>query len=68
MNPVDGAILSELVRWNRVYWTRDELAVYQPVELLPGAQYVSDEDIIYQSAKAGVLDPTYAHPSLVGVR
>ena len=63
MNPVDGQILSELVRWNRMHWARKELSVYDPVELLPGAQYQSDQDIVHQSAKAGILDPTYAHPS-----
>ncbi len=62
-NPVDGQILSELVRWNRVHWSRPELAGYDPVELLPGAQYTSDEDIIYHSTLSGALEPSYAHPS-----
>lgn len=32
-NPVDGALLCELVHWNRVHRAREELARYSPVEI-----------------------------------
>jgi choline dehydrogenase-like flavoprotein len=63
-NPVDKLVLGELVRWNRQHWTTSPLLQrYTPVEIVPGAQYQTDEEIFDASIKAGALDPTYAHSS-----
>jgi choline dehydrogenase-like flavoprotein len=62
-NPVDAEVLAELVRFNRRHWARPELAQYSPVENIPGAQYVTDEDIIQAGIASGQLNPTFAHPS-----
>ncbi|KAF4631968.1 hypothetical protein G7Y89_g6161 [Cudoniella acicularis] len=62
-NPVDAEVLVELIKFNRAHWARKELAVYNPVELLPGAQYQTNEEIIQGSISTGTLSPTFAHPS-----
>jgi choline dehydrogenase-like flavoprotein len=63
MNPVDKAVLGELVRFNRVHWSRPALSGYNPVELQPGAQYKTDDEIVSGSVKTGALTPTFAHES-----
>lgn len=34
-----------------------------PVEIVPGAQYQTDDEIFEASIKATSLEPSYAHPS-----
>jgi choline dehydrogenase-like flavoprotein len=62
-NPIDKAMLCELVRWNRVHWARKELARYSPVEITPGPQYQSDDEILEVAIKVGSIIPTIAHMS-----
>jgi choline dehydrogenase-like flavoprotein len=63
-NPIDKMVLGELVRWNREHWTKaPQLQRYAPVEIVPGAQYQTDQEIFDGSIKAAALDPTYAHSS-----
>ncbi|KAF2177625.1 GMC oxidoreductase [Zopfia rhizophila CBS 207.26] len=62
-NPIDKAVLGELVRWNRVHWGRKELERFKPVETAPGAQYQTDDEIIEGSLKTNALQPSFAHPT-----
>jgi choline dehydrogenase-like flavoprotein len=63
-NPVDKMVLGELVRWNREHWTKaSQLQRYAPVEIVPGAEYQTDDEIFDASIKAAALVPTYAHSS-----
>ena len=61
-NPVDRAILAEMVRWLRVHWARPELAKFQPVELVPGAGETDDE-IIDALVRTKSLEASFAHMS-----
>jgi len=62
-NPIDREVLAELVRFNRRHWARPELSRYKPVENVPGARYETDDEIIEASIRAGILQPSFAHPS-----
>jgi choline dehydrogenase-like flavoprotein len=63
-NPIDKMVLGELVRWNRQHWTTAPLLKrYDPVEIVPGAQYQTDDEIFDASINAAALSPTYAHSS-----
>ena len=62
-NPIDKAVIAELVRFNRAHWAKKELAGYNPVEIGPGTQYQTDDDIINATIKSGALMPTFAHMS-----
>lgn len=60
-NPLDVEILAEFVRFTRAYHFNTSLADYGPVELMPGADVTSDEDLaefIHRSA-----GPSEYHPS-----
>ena len=61
-NPVDRAILAEMVRWLRVHWARPELAKFQPVELVPGTGETDDE-IIDALVRTKSLEASFAHMS-----
>ncbi|KAK6207069.1 hypothetical protein LQW54_007497 [Pestalotiopsis sp. IQ-011] len=63
MNPVDASIMVSMVRKERAHWSLPELARYAPVEYLPGAQYQTDEEILAASIAAGIVRPSFAHPS-----
>jgi choline dehydrogenase-like flavoprotein len=60
---VDKAVMAELVRFNRAHWARKELESYSPVEIGPGPQYQTDDDIMNASIMSGALTPTFAHMS-----
>jgi choline dehydrogenase-like flavoprotein len=63
-NPIDKMVLGELVRWNRQHWTTAPLLKrYDPVEIVPGTQYQTDDEIFDASINAAALSPTYAHSS-----
>ena len=59
-NPVDASIFLAIVRHTRAFWTRPEMARYSPVELTPGIEYQTDEEIL-DALRKNVL-PTLAHP------
>jgi choline dehydrogenase-like flavoprotein len=61
-NPVDRAIIAEMVRWLRVHWARPELAKFQPVELVPGTGETDDE-IIDALVRTKSLEASFAHMS-----
>ncbi|ORX99288.1 hypothetical protein BCR34DRAFT_640042 [Clohesyomyces aquaticus] len=63
-NPIDRAVICELVRFNRQHWARAELSRYSPIEHVPGAQYQSDEEILEGLLKVeSALTPSFAHQS-----
>ena len=60
-NPIDLTILLALIRRSREFWAREEIARIGPVELVPGAQVQSDEELM-ASIRGGLLFPGIAHP------
>jgi choline dehydrogenase-like flavoprotein len=62
-NPIDGAVVAELVRFNRLHWSRPALSGYNPIETQPGPQYQTDDEIVNASIKSGALTPTFVHMS-----
>lgn len=63
MNPIDSKIILAIVRNARSFWSRPELAHLGPVEIVPGAQYQSDDEILNSLIDQGWLLPSLAHPS-----
>lgn len=62
-NPADRAILVEMVRWIRKHWAQQELAKYSPVELCPGEQAQTDDEIIADLIQQKSLAASFAHMS-----
>ncbi|KAF2036525.1 alcohol oxidase [Setomelanomma holmii] len=62
-NPVDRQILVEMVRWTRQHWAKKELAMYEPVEVSPGVQYQTDDEIINALIQQNGLAASFAHMS-----
>lgn len=63
-NPIDMTVFGELIRWNRAHWTRSPvLKRFSPVELVPGAQYETDDEIMDAGIKSAALNPSFAHAS-----
>jgi choline dehydrogenase-like flavoprotein len=62
-NPSDAALLLAMVRHTRAFWNQPTLAKFAPVERQPGAQYQTDEEIMFALTKLGFLSPGLAHPS-----
>lgn len=62
-NPVDKAVLCELVRWNRKHWASPALARYMAVEKVPGASYAGDDAIIQALVQAEAIKAGFAHVS-----
>lgn len=62
-NPVDRQIMVEMVRWTRKHWAKKELAMYSPVEISPGAQFKTDDEIIDGLIQQNGLLASFAHMS-----
>ncbi|PKS08531.1 hypothetical protein jhhlp_004916 [Lomentospora prolificans] len=62
MNPVDADIAVAMVKRARAFWSKPDISVLQPTEILPGPQHSTDEEIL-AALKSGGLLPTLAHPS-----
>jgi choline dehydrogenase-like flavoprotein len=62
-NPVDRQILVEMVRWTRKHWARKELARYSPIEISPGVQFQTDDEIIDALIQQNGLTASFAHMS-----
>jgi choline dehydrogenase-like flavoprotein len=62
-NPVDRQILVEMVRWTRKHWARKELVKYSPIEISPGAQFQTDDEIIDALIQQNGLTASFAHMS-----
>lgn len=63
MNPIDTKIVLAIVRNARSFWSRTELAHLGPVEIVPGAQFRTDDEILNALIDQGWLLPSLAHPS-----
>jgi choline dehydrogenase-like flavoprotein len=62
-NPIDRQILVEMIRWTRKHWAKKELAMYSPVEISPGAQFQTDDEIIDALIQQNGLSASFAHMS-----
>jgi choline dehydrogenase-like flavoprotein len=62
-NPIDRQIIVEMVRWQRQHWARKELAMYDPVEVSPGVQYQTDDEIINALIEQNGMAASFAHMS-----
>lgn len=62
-NPVDRQIIVEMVRWTRKHWQNPELAKFNPVELTPGPQAQTDDEIINDLVQNKALEASFAHMS-----
>ena len=62
-NPVDRQILVEMVRWTRKHWALPQLSKFDPVEITPGDQAQSDDEIINSLIQQGALEASFAHMS-----
>ncbi|KAL1794501.1 hypothetical protein ACET3X_007922 [Alternaria dauci] len=62
-NPIDARILTEMVRWTRKHWANPALSKFSPVELVPGVQAQSDEEIIRDLVRQKALQASFAHMS-----
>ncbi|CAG8949018.1 hypothetical protein HYFRA_00002146 [Hymenoscyphus fraxineus] len=60
-NPTDTSIILAIVKYARAFWDSPELAHFNPIEVSPGAQYQTDEQLL-AALKAGPLLPSLAHP------
>lgn len=63
VNPIDRSVMAIGLRFFRTVWARPELKEYNISEMVPGAQYTSDEDIYSALLAQASLSPTLAHPS-----
>ena len=61
-NPVDGLMAVAMLNFTRRYFATPIMSTLGPVEVSPGANYTSTEQIL-AIFKAGVLTPSFAHPS-----
>jgi choline dehydrogenase-like flavoprotein len=62
-NPIDKQILVEMVRWTRRHWARKELAQFNPVEISPGVQFQTDDEIIDALIQQNGVTASFAHMS-----
>ncbi|KAF2134343.1 GMC oxidoreductase [Dothidotthia symphoricarpi CBS 119687] len=62
-NPVDRQILVEMVRWTRKHWARTELNCFSPIELIPGVEAQTDDEIIDALIQHNYLQASFAHMS-----
>ena len=59
---VDGLMAVAMVNFTRRFFDTPTMSQFDPVELSPGANYSSTDQIL-AILKASVLTPTFAHPS-----
>lgn len=62
-NPVDRQIVVEMVRRTRKHWAGQGLAKFSPVELVPGTQAQTDDEIISDLVSQKALQASFAHMS-----
>jgi choline dehydrogenase-like flavoprotein len=63
MNPIDTEVILAIVKRQRAFWKNSRLAPLGIVEIAPGIQYQTDDEMLSAITKDGVLGPTFAHPS-----
>lgn len=62
-NPFDRAQLFAAVQWTRGFFNSSALAALTPAETAPGAAANTEDAFFTAMAAAGLLSPTFAHPS-----
>lgn len=62
-NPMDGKMLMAILRWTRTHFLRRELAMYAPTEIIPGAQFTNDEEMLQALVNAKFVMPSFSHAS-----
>lgn len=62
-NPFDRSVLLAAVGYTRRVYGSDAASSLAPVELVPGAGATTEEAVIEALLGAGLLNPTFAHPS-----
>jgi choline dehydrogenase-like flavoprotein len=67
-NPLDAETVASIVRRARKFWSSPELSPLHPVEVAPGPQYQTDEEILNAllstvNTPVPLLRPSLAHPS-----
>lgn len=62
-NPFDRSVLLAAVGYTRRVYGSDAASSLAPVELVPGAGATTEEAVIEALLAAGLLNPTFAHPS-----
>lgn len=61
-NPIDAYISAAILNFTRKWVATPAMQTLGPVELVPGANYSSTDEII-SVLRASVMEPTFAHPS-----
>ncbi|TLD27613.1 choline dehydrogenase [Venturia nashicola] len=62
-NPFDKTLMFKSIQYTRKLFSSKALAPLSPVEVLPGAQHTDETSVIDALLAAGVLTPSFAHPS-----
>lgn len=62
-NPFDRSVLLSAVGYTRRVYSSDAVAEMAPLELVPGAEATTEEAVVEALLAAGLLNPTFAHPS-----
>lgn len=62
-NPFDRSVLLAAVQYTRRVFGTEAVAELTPVEAVPGATATTDDAVIEALLGAGLLNPTFAHPS-----
>lgn len=62
-NPFDRSVLLAAVEYTRRVFGTDAVAELTPVEAVPGAGATTADSVIEALLGAGLLNPTFAHPS-----
>ena len=62
-NPIELQIILHMIRRNRQFWSTSIMAHLSPLEVAPGFQYQTDEELVDALVKRRGLLPSIAHPS-----
>jgi choline dehydrogenase-like flavoprotein len=61
-NPVDMDLLLASIRYTRQIYNTSALSVFEPVELSPGVEVQTDDEL-KSKIESGLVLPTFAHPA-----
>ncbi|ORY61557.1 choline dehydrogenase [Pseudomassariella vexata] len=62
-NPFDRSSMYHFIQFTRKLFASDAVAPLNPVEVLPGTQYTTEDDVIEAMIASGWLIPSFSHPS-----
>lgn len=62
-NPADKTILIEGINWTRRHWKNSVLARFSPVEVTPGVDAQTDDEIIHAFLEQDAIAATFGHQS-----